>query len=376
MNSDKLAALPAVSFAPLDVADVEREVIANFEQITGGTLYPATPERLLCESLAYREAIVNGNIDLAARQNLLAFATAGHLDHLGALMGVFRLEPSASKTIVRFSLSEPLQFKVEVSSGCRIATANNDFTFSTDGDATIEPGEMYAEVSATCTSTGAATNGLLPGQIASLVDRLPYIIKASNVTMSLGGSDTEDDEHLRERIRMAPEAYSNAGSRGAYHFWALTAHADIAEVSVTSPEPGVVDVRPVLKDGELPSEVHLEAVSHTLNKETVRPLTDKVVVSMPVVVEYSVEGTFYLPRSGATLGTASKANVFKALEQYRVWQRSKPGRDINPTKLISLIERAGAKRLELKQPAFKKLEAIELAREVSMSLSFGGYEDD
>ena len=73
MTSVDLAALPDVSFAPLDPEKVERDVIASFENSMGITLYPAVPERLLCESLAYRETVVNGLIDLAARQLFLAY---------------------------------------------------------------------------------------------------------------------------------------------------------------------------------------------------------------------------------------------------------------------------------------------------------------
>ena len=376
MTSVDLAALPDVSFAPLDPEKVERDVIASFENSMGITLYPAVPERLLCESLAYRETVVNGLIDLAARQLFLAYASGGHLDHHGALLGVCRLPAGPSQTTVRFFLNEPLPFLVEIPAGTRVATAGGDLLFSTDADATIAVGVLETEVVATCMSTGAATNGFVPGQVSKLVDRLPHVSGVVNVTMSLGGSDTETDDHFRERIQMAPEAFSNAGSAGVYRFWAMSAHADIADVAVNSPTPGVVDIRPVLLGGEMPNAVHLSLVAETLNAETVRPLTDQVLVAPPDMVEYAVEGVYFLSRSRASLASSCKANIAKALETYRIWQRSKPGRDINPTKLISLVEQAGAKRLELAAPTFRALDVVEVARETLMSLQFGGYEDD
>ena len=69
-------------------------------------------------------------------------------------------------------------------------------------------------------------------------------------------------------------------------------------------------------------------------------------------------------------------NIKAALEEYRVWQRSAPGRDINPTRLISLLERAGAKRVELDSPHYQKLEQRQIARETSLDLQFMGIEDD
>ncbi len=175
---------------------------------------------------------------------------------------------------------------------------------------------------------------------------------------------------------MAPEAFSNAGSEGAYRFWAMSAHADIADVAVDSPSPGVVDIRPILLGGEMPDAVHLSLVAETLSAETIRPLTDQVLVAPPGIVEYAVEGVYFLPRSAAALAATCKANITKALETYRVWQRSKPGRDINPTKLISLVEQAGAKRVELSSPAFRVVDVVEVARETVIRLQFGGYEDD
>ena len=70
------------------------------------------------------------------------------------------------------------------------------------------------------------------------------------------------------------------------------------------------------------------------------------------------------------------AAVERALEEYRLWQRSQPGRDINPTRLISLLEQAGAKRVELESPRYQKLEQRQIARETSLDLQFMGIEDD
>ena len=53
-------------------------------------------------------------INLAGRQGLLAYATGGHLDHLGALLGVERLAAKPARTMLRYSLQEALTFSVTV----------------------------------------------------------------------------------------------------------------------------------------------------------------------------------------------------------------------------------------------------------------------
>jgi phage-related baseplate assembly protein len=105
-------------------------------------------------------------------------------------------------------------------------------------------------------------------------------------------------------------------------------------------------------------------------------LTDTVLVAAPEPVEYAMSGYWYLRRSDATLLSAVTRAVTAAVESWRVWQRSKPGRDINPTRLISLVERAGAKRVALDSPPFTALTPIQIARETGINLLFGGIEDE
>ena len=152
--------------------------------------------------------------------------------------------------------------------------------------------------------------------------------------------------------------------------------ADISAVSVTSPTPGIVDVRFVMTDGELPDEAMIEEVENALTPKDVRPLTDKVLVGSPETVEYALAGKWFLSSSDSTLLASITKAVDAAVEGYRLWQRSKPGRDINPDELIARMRNAGAKRVELESPRYQKLEQRQIARETSLDLQFMGIEDD
>ncbi|WP_297828700.1 baseplate J/gp47 family protein [uncultured Desulfovibrio sp.] len=376
MSSVNLAALPHVSFAHADAAEVEAAVLTAYEGLTGLTLQPGDPVRLFLESLAYTVSVQNQLIDLAGRQNLLAFAQGAHLDHLGALMGETRIAAQSARVMLRFELAEALAFAVPIPAGSRASTRDGALLFATALDAEITAGQTGVEVPALCTSPGAAGTGLVPGQITRLVDPLPHVSGVSNVTISSEGADVEDDERLRERIRLAPESYTVAGSTGAYEARVLGVSADILAVAVDSPQPGVVDVRFVLTDGELPDAAMIALVRDGLSAETVRPLTDKVLVDAPDVVEYAVTGRWYLRRADAALLSGVSRAVEQAVETFRIWQRSQPGRDINPSRLIALVQGAGAKRVELDSPAFTPLTATQVARETEIVLSFGGLEDE
>ena len=91
LTSVDLAKLPDISFAPQSAAEVEAEIITTYERLRNVTLQPGDPVRLFLESLAYYITVQNGIINFTGRQNLLAYAAGGHLDHLGAPMGVARI---------------------------------------------------------------------------------------------------------------------------------------------------------------------------------------------------------------------------------------------------------------------------------------------
>jgi phage-related baseplate assembly protein len=373
--SQLLSTLPEIAFAELSPSEVEHSIITTYERMAEKTLFPGDPVRLFLESLAYLIAVQNAAIDLAGRQNLLGYAEGPHLDHLGALMDTPRLSPAAAITSMRFSLAEPLDWSVLIPQGSRVTTGNAGLVFSTDRTAEIPAGELYADIPATCAEPGKKGNGLVPGQINKMVDPLP-VKSVANTSTTILGADEEVDDPFRGRIQLAPERFSVAGPKGAYMYHTLAAHQDIAACAVWSPKPGTVDVRPVLSRGELPPEDLLATVRERLNDERIRPLTDTVIVAAPEPVEYAALGGWTLLKSNAPLAESIRARVGAAVEEYRLWQRGMPGRDINPTRLIALMERAGAKAVRLSSPQFQALEDKQIARETSINMEFLGIEDE
>ncbi|HJD97813.1 baseplate J/gp47 family protein [Mailhella massiliensis] len=367
--------LPDVSFAEERSDVIESNLIAEYEAATGKTLYPADPVRLFLATLAYRLAVQNAVINLAGRQGLLAYATGGHLDHLGALLGVERLAAKPARTMLRYSLQEALTFSVTVPSGSRVATRDGTAVFKTTSAAVIEPGETFVDVLAEAVEGGSKANGLVAGQLCEMVDIVAYVASASNVSASTDGDDEESDDRLRERIRLAPEAFSVAGPEGAYRALTLAASTEIAAVSVTTPTPGTVDIRLVMANGELPDPATIELVQKALSAEDVRPLTDNVQVAAPDTVSYDITGKWYATADDSTMLDTITEAVAAAVESYRLWQRSQPGRDINPSELIRRIMDAGAKRVELSSPVFQALTETQLAVEDAVSMIFGGIED-
>lgn len=354
--------------------EIENNIIKRYEEIAGITLYSADPVRLFLKSLAYTLSVQNAVIDYAARQNLLAYATGLHLDYLGELMGIKRQEAKPAKTMLKFSIQDALAFEVTIPKGTRAATKSGEVIFQTLENGSIKTGEENTLILAECSLGNEKANGLLAGQVCEIVDPLPYIVSVQNTEEITDGEEQEDDEHLRGRIRLAPETFTVAGSMESYIAQTKNAGSEIEAVTATSPTPGVVDIRFVLKGGELPNTAMIETVEKYLSAEDVRPLTDLVRVSAPDVVEYEIVCTWFLAQENSTQYALIQAAVNKAIENYILWQKEKPGRDINPSELTRLIMQAGAKRIEITSPVFKKIEPTQIAKESTVQVIFGGIE--
>jgi phage-related baseplate assembly protein len=121
----------------------------------------------------------------------------------------------------------------------------------------------------------------------------------------------ENDERLRHRIQLAPQAFSTAGPIGAYEYHALTAAPTIKSVNVISPRPGIVQVFPLsmIGDGE-PSEAELKAIRLWLAAEDVRPLTDQVQVISPSIIHMNIDLTLLVkqgPDAGSIADTVEES---------------------------------------------------------------------
>ena len=358
--SELFSQLNEITFAAKNPEDIENEIITQYEIIAERTLARGDPVRLFLEAIALIIIHQRNLIDYAAKQNLLAYATGDYLEHLGALFGIERLKASPAMTTLKFTLSEAQSTVITIPAGTRVSPGGGNVLFETVQAVDVAIGSTEATVTAQCTVTGTQGNGFVVGQIRRLVDPFPYEMSVTNTTTSYGGTDTENDENYRERIQIAPESFSVAGPRGAYEYYARSAHNNIADVAVVGPpdiEPGYVEIYPLMTGGELPSDEILAAVLEKCNADDVRPLTDSVSVHAPEVVDYTLDVTYYIDRSKATQSSELQSAIEASVHDWITWQRSKLGRDLNPSELSHRMLAAGAKRTEITSPAFTVLKA-------------------
>ncbi|GIO33133.1 hypothetical protein J2TS6_42740 [Paenibacillus albilobatus] len=369
--------LPDIQFVEEDVEKVLTEIVTLYQTITKRTLFRADPEMIFLKVFAQYIVQHRVLINRVAKGELLRYASGIMLDYLGGT-DTPRLEATSARTTVRFTLSVPLVSAQLVPKGTRITQENGDGSifFETNEAAIIPPGDLTADILCVCMTPGDIGNGLLPGQLNVLVDPLPFVQSVANVTTSAGGTDREEDDHYRERIRLAPESYSTAGPEDSYIYWAKRASAAIIDVEAESPSPMEVKIVPLLEGGTIPGQEVLDAVAEAVNSRKRRPLTDRVTVSAPETVPYDINLTYYIDISRAAESATIQDAVKAAVDSYRVWQKSKLGRAINQSELIARVMQAGAQRVNVVSPVYTEVAKLQVAQDETVSVTFGGLVDD
>lgn len=372
---NNLPTLPDISYLDTDPSQIINDILNGYEVVAERQLADADPVRLFLLTLAYRLVQERLRTEDRLMQQLLYYATGDALDHLGAFRMLPRNPSTGAKTTLEFEISAVQVGAIIIPKGTR-ATADNVVYFATTESAEIPSGSLTVEVPAEALTTGAAGNDIAIAQIVNIVDPFPFQKSVKNITTTQGGADIESDDSYRERIYYAPATFSVAGPRDAYKYLAKSVSTEIMDVAATSPTPTIVEIRPLMIGGELPTQSILDLIYDKLSADTVRPLTDQVIVKAPDVVNYGLNLTYYIGRSNQAKTTEIQAAVNTAISDYILWQRSVMGRDINPDELIRRLLVAGAKRAAIIAPVFTPILPSDVAINNSQTVTYGGVEDE
>ena len=360
--------LPPISFAQIDVSALQASVISGFlaawEADTGEKLNLLPSDRrynFLSSSTAWLIGAY-AVLDASAKQNLIPYAAGGFLDNLGAFfnIGSFsgahrgeRLPASYAITSIKFTLATTVNNASIIPQGTQVASISTGSVFATDTDLTIAPGYISGDVNATCTETGPQANELTD---VSVLVNWPgaFTVSAQNVTATQGGADIQSDEDFRLQLYSASDSYSNAGSYGAYQWFAKNASPDIASVSVAGPEdvgiPGDVLVTVLLNNGVFPDQPMLDLVAAAVNPDNIRDLSAHVRVAAPSGVAYTVSVRYWCDESQVGHELALQQNVNNAVNSWVSTNAVSLGGSINPSTLEVAIMDAGASYVIVDSP--------------------------
>lgn len=381
MNAIK--SLPDISFIDnKDIDQVRQEMVADYEsfisEATGQTvtLERSSVHRMELYAAAAQIYQAMQYIDRQGKQSILKYSYSDFLDNLAIFKGVTRNPATPATTTLRFTLSAERDTATGIPQGTRVSTAGAIY-FATDVYAEIPAGSTTVDVPATCTVAGTDGNGFAAGELATIVDPIPYVASVTNTTATEGGAEIESDDDLAERVFLAPGAYSTAGPEDGYLYHAKAYSAAIGDVVATSNQAaGTVDIVFIMADGSTPGEEMIEGLEGYLQGKTIRPMTDLVRVAAPQEVTYTINLTYYINRSDSAKAVTIQAAVAQAVADYQTWQRA-IGRDINPSQLVRMIMDAGAKRVTVTAPTYTAVDATKVsAIQGDAVISYGGLEDD
>lgn len=360
----------AIKFLETDAQTVYETVLTNLTDELDEPLYPGDERRIFGEALAMVLMLIYNDLNDAGKQKALRYASGEVLDALGERVGVTRIEPTAAQDTFRFSIDVAQASNVTIPQGTRV-TQDGVVYFATDSVAIINAGETFVDVGGTCQETGEDYNGIQTGAIKTMVDLIPFVSSVENLYGTAGGDNGEEyndegDEKLRERIRLANAAFSVAGPEEAYKYHVLSASPDIIDAYIESPSANVINIYPLLIDGELPDDDTINAVNIALDDD-VRPMTDKVNVLQPEQVGYDIEIKYYCTRENLVDAVNLMETEGGAIDSYIEWQCGALGRDISPDSLRRLALSSTdngvfVERLDITAPVFTEVENNAVAK--------------
>lgn len=368
-----LSSLPPIEFATKSPAQIKADVIANMETEYGSVIQPADPRFLLGNVVAYVVSLLRADIDYAAKQTLLAYATDNFLDHIGNQFLCTRLTGTNSTVTIRFVLSAAQASAVVIPAGTRVTSDGNIF-FAVGTTTVINAGSISADISCQATTSGTIANDYSLGTINILVDPIAYVGAVTNIDIPATGSDVESDDAYRDRIFDAMEQFSNAGSKGAYRYWAKTATSNIIDCHVYKNAPGEVTIVPLMTNGVLPTTSEMTAILAACDDEKRRPTTDLVHVVAPIVKLFNINISYLVDSANVNSILTIQKSVETAIDEYIIWQTTKINRDINPDELIKRVVTAGAKRVIVNQPIFTVVADTEVPQLGTKLVTFAGLE--
>lgn len=382
-----------INFVEIAPEKILSDIFDKVETELGETLHSGDEKRLFLQGLAPIIVAIKNEINDTANQNLLRYSRENNLNSLAeSFYKTTRQQPTRSFCNGIVKLSKVQNDNILIKAGTKI-TPNGEDVFKVKDDIVIEAGKLEKEFVMVAAETGSKYNGFLVGEINYLMEPIAYVSEIYNTSISTSGADIEEDDSYRERSRLAMESQSTAGPQESYKYWALSADNSIYKVKVISPSPGVVKILVLVDDGEIPSQDILNKVLEECSKKDRRPLTDKVEVGVPNIVEYDIELTYYLDKNfQIEEGQWRKAIEGKnmdfhdgAIREFVKWQQGEIGRSINPDELRYKIQDSagyevnsrrisGIRKINLISPTHTEIGENEIAKVRNISITYGGTE--
>lgn len=159
----------------------------------------------------------------------------------------------------------------------------------------------------------------------------------------------EGDVEFKQRLLLAPESYSSAGTPGAYIYHARTVSPLIKDVGLEVPTPGQVIVYLLSFSGLEPlGDEVVQGVRAVMCRDEIRPLTDAITVVQAETVNYAVTLTITVP-DGPDPDVVKTAAI-QSLSQF-VSDQFLVGRTVHLSGITAAAHVPNVKNVVIQEPA-------------------------
>ena len=362
--------------------DAETMMDALVEKFEEGTLDPETGEKIsvtdadydadiraVLSAINYMGECIFNQINTEANNNLVAFCDETNLIYKGMERNIYRLPADYAQLTLQFTVAASAPDTVTIPVGTK-ATADGTIIFATAEEVTCEPGETVEALALSTVATKDA-NGYTAGTVNILVNQIPYVTAVTNTTVSSDGTDEESLEAFRQRVLLAPLAFSDVGTAAAYRQKAKEVSAAIADVAVTH-DDNAIFVYLLCQDGALPSADLISLCQEYLTKDDIKAETDLITVRAAEQVEYAISMTYKVSQRDTEQAASIQTAVEAAVDEYIESIGTAMGIPINPEMIQKAAYQAGAASVTVSSPSYVSLAPYEVAKCTGKTLTYAG----
>lgn len=407
-----------------DAESIYNDFLANIENEIGEPLYPGDERRIFAEAVISVLVSFLATADDKVNQSRLQNARGEVLDAIGDMFGVARTDGVKASANIKFMTNTPVSVDIVIPAGTMV-TNDYEHYFVTLERSVIVAGDTEVTAFAEAVETGEEYNNIGVGEIDVLTTSIAYIDDISNVDITSGGANAEDDDTYRDRIQLSMDRFA-AGTENYYKYIALTANNTIKDVYITNDAetykiegltadefcfstenavtymngdnkyitvgvtgadnikrsrnilvvddnvakftktaaegesyslefnkrvPGTLLMYLLCQNGTLPSDTVVEQIERACNDDAVRNFNDRIIVRSAVPYEYQINVTCYISPKEDVEGI--KTAIAEAVENYKQWQSSQIGKNINKDRLQMYLMMAGAYKVTVVSPSHR-----------------------
>jgi phage-related baseplate assembly protein len=325
---------------------------------------------LMLEAFSLRELHLKAEFNNYASAFFLPFATGGDLDYIAFTFynGIKRLSGSKPYATYEFSVNDSFDNDVTIPKNLVLTDDTNKFQAILLDAVVIKSGEKKAsgivELQLEIHSSDIKT------QI--ITTPLPFVVEVKANSAFLNGRCVESDEDFKQRALLSMADKSTAGSEATYKSFTFKADERVEDVSVRNglkPLSTYVNLFVNKNEDEIlkalkqvfaniatvevfyysPSadELMQTRIEEMLNKEEVRPLTDKLLIAPVIKIPFNIKAELKILANQETATIYSNAMTalgvgIKSLKQI--------GTDITLSEINNFLKVPGVKEVIITAP--------------------------